>query len=586
MNSKYSHPNPTYKAVILYARVSTDEQTKGNYPSCLSQIEELEAYCKARGWSVFKTITDEGYSAGSLKRPGLTELRWHVGNGDADAVVCTWYDRLTRSREFYTLDAEFKKHNISFITLHDRMDTSTAAGRFMESMIVAAKTYEREETGEKVSEKMRMRAEKGMWNGGHTPYGFLRDYEHKTIVPDPEKIPVLEQMFRVYVETQSDFKVRDWLKAHQILSWSGKSEWAVGSIRDLLTNRVYIGEIEINRRNKGVEGLPEKLSYAVGKAAFGPLVPVELFEMAQAIREEKAKKSPNRIGRPRSYSQTQCGRVYPLQGLLYCSCCGHSMTPWYVHHKPGKHRRKESFIHYYVCAKQLKGWKQCDHKNLILSRVCEEWVMERIADLVERDGLLERAFDHARQNSASTLQPEKEALELTREALRANQEQLDGLVEAVSSGRANAALFDVLNERALNLKLERERLRAEEKRLQEALNLTREEFDAEAFRATLADFRELAGALSPAEVQQLMRLLVRRIEWKPEGGHRLELHYLPKPQAAKTQKSSPEAGKDWLYTDARLGCPLRTTFEPVLYRMQMFAEQVTKILNSCLKLAA
>src|SRR4028119_578421 len=113
------------KRMLLYARVSTEEQTKGTYPSCESQIEELEAECARRGWQVSHAIKDEGYTAATLKRPGLTEMRWLVQSGEIDGVMCTWYDRLTRSREFYVLDNEFKSHNVEFITLHDAADTRT-----------------------------------------------------------------------------------------------------------------------------------------------------------------------------------------------------------------------------------------------------------------------------------------------------------------------------------------------------------------------------------------------------------------------------------------------------------------------------
>ncbi len=74
-------------------------------------------------------------------------------------------------------------------------------------MLVAAKTYEREQTSEKVRFKMRMRAEKGMgerwpdsvWlccSGCKSHYRTLKT--------------VLNEMFLVYVETGTDFKVRDW----------------------------------------------------------------------------------------------------------------------------------------------------------------------------------------------------------------------------------------------------------------------------------------------------------------------------------------------------------------------------------------
>lgn len=92
-------------------------------------------------------------------------------------------DRLTRSREFCILDHEFQTHGVEFITLHDAANTRIVAGHFMESMIVAAKTYDRDQTSEKVRIKMRMRLEKGLHQGGLVPFGFSCDPETKMLHP-------------------------------------------------------------------------------------------------------------------------------------------------------------------------------------------------------------------------------------------------------------------------------------------------------------------------------------------------------------------------------------------------------------------
>lgn len=259
--------------MALYARVSTEEQTKGNYPSCTSQLEELATECEVQNWAAEYFISDEGYTAGTLRRPGLQQIRELVAAELIDGIVCTWYDRLTRSREFYILDHEFHNHNVQFITLHDSTDTSTASGRFMESVLVAAKTYDREQTSEKVRTKMRMRLEKGLHNGGMVPFAFLEDKKTQLLIPDAERIPILEQMFGVYIDTQSDFAVRDWLKAHGICTVRGAAQWQVGTISSLLTNRRYIGEIEVNRHNKGLAGLKNEDAYRIVQAPHPPLVP-------------------------------------------------------------------------------------------------------------------------------------------------------------------------------------------------------------------------------------------------------------------------------------------------------------------------
>ena len=536
--------------MALYARVSTEEQTKGSYPSCQSQIEELEDECRRRGLEAYRVIRDEGFTAATMHRPGLTELRMLVQADEIDGILCTWYDRLTRSRDFYVLDNEFRTHNVSFLTLHDPADTRTAAGRFMESMIVAAKTYERDQTSEKVRTKMRMRLEKGLHQGGLVPFGFLCDAETKLLTPDPKKLGVLRQVFEHYIDTRSDFAVRDWLHAHQVLSPRDVALWPVSTIRDLLSNRRYIAEIEVNRKNKGVEGLPEVETYRTIPAAYQPMVPLETFAMAQAIRKEKGRTSSNRRGRPRSYSQTQCKRVYSLQGILTCGYCDHAMTPWYVHHKPGKGRKKESFVNYYACAQQIKAWKHCDHKNMILAHRAESWVLDQVGQLIESPTIIERALHHAQSGCESALEPQKEALSLTRAALLENQAQIDQMLEAVGSGKAAGALFDMLNEKAALLQRERERLRMEQRKLMQALLPIENSFDAATFGRRLADFSTLAKAAEPEELQRLLRLTVRKMEWMPDGAHRMEL-YLPMGAPGKTPST------DWFKTNERSDGPDR-----------------------------
>ena len=95
-------------------------------------------------------------------------------------------------------------------------------------MLVGAKAYEREQTGEKVCTKMRMRREMGMWNDGLVSFGFQRDKQPHLLLPNTDMVPIVEQMFRVYVERRSDFAVRDWLKAHKIDAPSGGAIWSVG----------------------------------------------------------------------------------------------------------------------------------------------------------------------------------------------------------------------------------------------------------------------------------------------------------------------------------------------------------------------
>ena len=85
------------KKVILYVRVSTDEQAKtGN--SLKDQEIKLIAYCKANNIEIV-AIYREDYSAKTFNRPVwskmLVDLRKH--RGQTDLILFTKWDRFSRN---------------------------------------------------------------------------------------------------------------------------------------------------------------------------------------------------------------------------------------------------------------------------------------------------------------------------------------------------------------------------------------------------------------------------------------------------------------------------------------------------------
>ncbi len=334
----------------------------------------------------------------------------------------------------------------------------------------------------------------------------------------------------------------------------GELVWQPSAIRRVLTNRRYIGQIEINREHKDADALPSSESYQIARAHYEPLVPVELFELAQALRREKAAASPNRRGRPRSYGKNQCNRVYPLQGIMICGVCRHAMAPYYICHRAGhsggKKRKSDSYIHYYCCAQQIKGWKRCDHRNHIIARKPEAWILRKVQELVDSDDMIERAMEWALRNCTADLQPLQDTLATTRAALQDNQSQIDQIITTISSGQAQGALLGFLNERAGQLKVDRERLRVEQQRLSLALKPLDEYYDPAVFRSILSHFAALAQEAEPEELHRLLRLAVKRIEWMPDGAHAVKFYHLP-----KSRWAGPKTGPQWFATNVRNGSP-------------------------------
>ncbi len=127
-----------------YARVSTPDQDPAG------QVEQLRAYCRARGWEC-QVYVDHGVSGAKARRPGLDALVVAVRRRQVDVVVCTKLDRLARSLEhLVALGGEFKALGVDLVVLDQAIDTTTAAGRAMFGMLAVFAEFERDLIRERV----------------------------------------------------------------------------------------------------------------------------------------------------------------------------------------------------------------------------------------------------------------------------------------------------------------------------------------------------------------------------------------------------------------------------------------------------
>lgn len=159
-------------------------------------------------------------------------------------------------------------------------------------------------------------------------------------------------------------------------------------------------------------------------------------------------------------------------------------------------------------------------------------------DLVESEAMVERALGFALQNSSKDLAPVQEEMSRVRAGLQETQKQIDSIVATVMSGTVNETMASLLNERASALKLQRDGLRAEQRRLMLELTPLEERFDASVFRKTLCGFDELVAKAQPQEIQRMLRLMLRKVEWGSDGTYHLHFYSLPQSQSVKTKKSA------------------------------------------------
>lgn len=135
----------TGTAVLGYVRVSTSEQATSGY-GLAAQQAAIEQECQRRGWVLREIVRDEGKSGKSLERPGLRRALERIAAGEADGLVVSKLDRLSRSvvdfgtlLEWFTHEAE-----ATLVALDLGIDTSTPGGRLVANVFASVAEWERD----------------------------------------------------------------------------------------------------------------------------------------------------------------------------------------------------------------------------------------------------------------------------------------------------------------------------------------------------------------------------------------------------------------------------------------------------------
>lgn len=105
---------------------------------------------------------DEGYSAKSLARPGISNALERLRRGEAGVLVVSKLDRLSRSLlDFAGLMERAKREGWRLIVLDLAIDTTTASGALMANVMASFAEYERRLISDRTSAALQAKKAQG-----------------------------------------------------------------------------------------------------------------------------------------------------------------------------------------------------------------------------------------------------------------------------------------------------------------------------------------------------------------------------------------------------------------------------------------
>ena len=361
------------KRCAIYTRKSCEDGLELEYNSLDAQYDSAEAYIRSQasnGWRVIpKRYDDGGFSGGNVNRPALKALMRDIENGEVDVVVVYKIDRLSRSLgDFTDLSKIFERHNVSFVSVTQQIDTSNAAGRMMLNILMSFAQFEREMTSDRIRDKIYATRKKGLWSGGMIPFGYKT--VDKRLVPDPVTAPVVRHVFARYAESASAKLVASELQKKFGPRTFGSKKggdptWRMMHVYRILRNPVYKGELLHRATGEIFHGLHE------------PLVDAALWEDCRRILDESAGLQPS------AHRET----VAILKGLVRCGHCGGAMAPVF------SVKRKGLRYSYYRCVSSTKrGESDCPLKN-ISGELLERQVVSQLGLVLGTDEFIGMAAE-------------------------------------------------------------------------------------------------------------------------------------------------------------------------------------------------
>lgn len=342
------------RIVAIYVRVSTGYQVdKDSLPF---QKKELKAYCKHIlhvDLSRVEIFEDAGKSGKNTKRPAYERMMQKVRAGLVSHVLVYKIDRISRNLvDFSLMYDDFKYNRVTFISLNEQFDTSSAIGEAVLKIILVFAELERKLTSERVKDIMIGRANDGKWNGARVPYGWDWDSNACRPVHSKKEAPFARAMYDMYLEVKSTGKIRDYNNAHGIPTKRG-GEWTSKTVGDFLRNPMNKGDYRYNFREsaRGRKKPEEEVVYL--KGIFDPLVDPDVWEKVNKIMDSNRDKR-------------NMGGLHPIEsncnvfaGLIRCGLCGSG----YLVGKKDKRRKNGFTPSMYYCGAKTRAI-HCQNLNV------------------------------------------------------------------------------------------------------------------------------------------------------------------------------------------------------------------------------
>lgn len=317
--------------VAGYVRLSVVKEDQYQ-DSIATQTAIIQDYIdKNRGEMIFhKMYVDEKVSGTTFERKGFQEMLSDIENGHVNCVIVKDLSRLGRDflETGYYIEQYFPSKHVRFVSVSDEFDTTNGMKNnkrheSMNGIRIPMTNLFNEKYVEDIRSKTQFTIDymirHGKYVAPRAPYGYMKDpADCHALVVNPEAATVVKDIFSMADKGSGLNEIVRQLNAAKILPpleyaktnglegnyEQGSGLWNTRSVKKILTNCVYVGDLVQGKQNYLVKDTHEPL---VGREAFAR-IQWGFSKSAEASKEKAKPASDN-----------------PLKGKVICGCCGGKM---------------------------------------------------------------------------------------------------------------------------------------------------------------------------------------------------------------------------------------------------------------------
>lgn len=367
-----------FKITALYARLSSDDELKGESNSIIHQKQILEEYAATNNLNNYQFYVDDGFSGTNFDRPDFQRMVNDIKNGVIGTVVVKDLSRFGRNylQVGYYTEMMFPKYDIRFISVTDNVDSDVGYNEFVPLHNLMNDWYAKD-ISRKQKAVIQSKGNSGKRLTTKAIFGYKKDDEGQWVI-DNEAAEVVKKIFKLCLDGYGTQMIANYLFAEKIKNPSaymgyivrtnGNKNpylWTAQTISSILSRQEYCGDtVNFKTQRKScmskqvIYNNPE--DYKIFYNTHTAIISREDFKKVQEIRSKRKRISS--IQKPVLFDE------------IYCADCGQRM---YI-----MRLRDKSKPDAYSCSKYRKNSLVCS-SHYIRETYLIEYILSELNMLLD-----------------------------------------------------------------------------------------------------------------------------------------------------------------------------------------------------------